>query len=145
MEDVGSFPPAAAAAPPDEEDMNESPAASAQTGQLRHKRWVRGYFWLPSRLMQMCSSLICACVCIGAPHVLLCSAARKDSSGWPACELCGRRLSTCKGKLYQHGPGKICKRCYNTCCRSSAALAFPQAPGAHLSLLCSFAPIEASV
>jgi len=39
MEDVGSFPPAAAAAPPGEEDMNEIPAASAQTGQLQHERW----------------------------------------------------------------------------------------------------------
>jgi hypothetical protein len=63
--------------------------------------------------MQMCSSLLCACVCIVSPRVNLGSAPRTDSSGWPACELCGRRLSKCKGKLYQHGPGKICKRCYN--------------------------------
>ena len=37
---------------------------------------------------------------------------RVDSSGWPACELCGRRLSKCKGKLHLLPPGKICSPCY---------------------------------
>jgi len=39
--------------------------------------------------------------------------ANSDPSGHPLCELCSRRLDRCKGKLYQHGAGKICKRCYN--------------------------------
>lgn len=55
---------------------------------------------------------VCACVDVGAPHVTVCSVRRRESSGWPACELCSRRLSTCKGKLYQHGAGKICSSCY---------------------------------
>ena len=40
------------------------------------------------------------------------SSPRVDSSGWPACELCGRRLSKCKGKLHLLPPGKICSPCY---------------------------------
>jgi len=37
---------------------------------------------------------------------------RCDSAGKPACELCGRRLSDCKGKLHLLPPGKICSPCY---------------------------------
>lgn len=57
--------------------------------------------------------MVCASADVGALRVSEGSGARVDSSGWPACEECGRRLSRCKGKLYQHGPGKICQRCYN--------------------------------
>ena len=38
---------------------------------------------------------------------------RRDSSGKPICELCPRRLVEVKGKLYNHGPGKMCQRCHN--------------------------------
>src|SRR4051812_9264556 len=62
--------------------------------------------------MLRCLPLSCACVYVGVPHVLLCPNPRRDSAGKPACELCGRRLSTCKGKLYQHETGKICQSCY---------------------------------
>jgi hypothetical protein len=46
-------------------------------------------------------------LCVDAPHVLTCSQQRKDLSGWPACELCGRRLSTVKHHR-QHGNGRAC-------------------------------------
>jgi hypothetical protein len=36
-----------------------------------------------------------------------------DTSGWLACEECGRRLSCCKGKLHKRDPGHICQDCYN--------------------------------
>jgi hypothetical protein len=45
--------------------------------------------------------------------VFACPAARVDSAGKPACEQCGRRLSSCKGKLHRHGSGHICQHCYN--------------------------------
>jgi hypothetical protein len=64
---------------------------------------------------------------IGAPLVLSCSSPRKDSSGWPACEDCGRRLSTCKGKLHKSGNGKICQSCYDKH-RGKVATAAPVAP-----------------
>ena len=56
--------------------------------------------------------MVCASADVGAPWVCAGPDARVDSVGKPACEICGRRLSKCKGKLYQHGPGKICSPCY---------------------------------
>ena len=32
--------------------------------------------------------------------------------GRPACEVCGRRLTRCKGKLHKSGSGHICHLCY---------------------------------
>lgn len=51
-------------------------------------------------------------VYIGAQWVNEGSIARTDSSGWPACEQCGRRLSKCRGKKYKHGHGQCCVNCY---------------------------------
>jgi hypothetical protein len=55
---------------------------------------------------------------------------RVDTSGWPACEDCGKRLSKCKGKLYVQSPGKICNNCYFKKHHSppSASSAFPIPP-----------------
>jgi len=66
----------------------------------------------------------------GALHVSPCLPARLDSAGKPACEECGKRLSTCKGKLYKHGAGKICHRCHNVLSGLVAApvAAAPEAP-----------------
>jgi hypothetical protein len=78
--------------------------------------------------------MLCAYSRVGAPHVPSCSAPRVDSSGWPACEECGRRLSTCKGKLYKRDPGRICQECKNKELKApfgvtaAAAAAPPPAP-----------------
>ena len=45
--------------------------------------------------------------CVDAPLVSACLTPRMDSAGKPACELCGRRLSTIKHK-HKHGPGHAC-------------------------------------
>ena len=50
---------------------------------------------------------------VGSASVSLRPAPRRDSAGKPICELCPRRLTEVKGKLYQHGAGRICQRCYN--------------------------------
>jgi hypothetical protein len=49
----------------------------------------------------------CVLLCIGEPFVSLCPAARVDAAGKPACELCGRRLSTVK-HTHRHGVGHAC-------------------------------------
>ena len=64
-------------------------------------------------LSQSDALLSCACACVGAPLATAGATARVDSDGQAACEECGRRLTRCKGKLYKHGAGKICQRCYN--------------------------------
>jgi len=83
------------------------------------------------RLVHLCAPLVlmlddahesCAHCCVGAPHVNVCSGPRVDSAGWPACQLCGRRLSTVKGKLHLHPPGKICHSCYMKTQRPSSAV-----------------------
>ena len=76
--------------------------------------------------MQYCAAMCHAYCCVGAPHVPSCSGPRVDSSGWPACELCGRRLSTCKGKLHKRDPGRNCHCCYTKASRS--LFAAPPAP-----------------
>ena len=50
--------------------------------------------------------LVCSCLVSPAPK------ARVDSAGKPACEECGKRLSTCPGKPHTCGAGKICNKCY---------------------------------
>jgi len=80
----------------------------------------------------MTVSVSLACACVGAPVVGAGLSARKDSFGYQCCELCTtfRRLSRCKGKLHNHGAGKICMNCYNAQHRSAAALAAPTPPAA---------------
>ena len=113
--DMGKIPPTAAAATPREEDMKETAeisAATAQTGQLQHEKRGFGHQRTPLTLPLSCLLRVCACGDVGAPLVSLCPEQRRDSAGKPACEICGRRLSTCKGKLHTHPQGKICTPCY---------------------------------
>lgn len=111
MEDVGGSPLAAAAAPPGEAER-EIPAANTEAGQLQHEREGCGHHRTPLSFTHSCVSLVCASADVGAPLVSPRLEPRRDSAGKPACELCGRRLSDCKGKLHKHGPGKICTPCY---------------------------------
>jgi hypothetical protein len=60
-----------------------------------------------SRLSLIDAPVCCALLCVGVPRVLVGSRPRVDSCGWPACELCGRRLSKVK-HTHRHGPGHAC-------------------------------------
>jgi len=51
------------------------------------------------------ATVCCTSLWIGTP--LACAAARVDSAGEPACELCGRRLCTVKHHR-PHGVGRAC-------------------------------------
>ena len=83
-----------------------------------------------------------ACCCAGAPWVCAGPSARVDSVGKPACELCGKRLSKCKGKLHTHGPGKMCQSCYDKH-RGKVAATAPVPPA---TLLPAAAPaVQASI
>ncbi len=53
--------------------------------------------------------MCCASLWVGASLVNDCSGPRVDSAGWPACELCGRRLTTVKHHR-PHGEGRACKK-----------------------------------
>ena len=70
----------------------------------------------------------CACCCAGAAAVSAGPGPREDSSGKPACEDCGTRLSRCKGKLYKRGAGKICQGCYNEARPAAQPSATPLTP-----------------
>jgi hypothetical protein len=82
--------------------------------QVSDRRLRRHYHQEPLLNLAPSDAPVCrAYYCVEAPHVIACSAPRMDSSGWPACENCGRRLSCCKGKLHKRDPGHICQDCYN--------------------------------
>jgi hypothetical protein len=51
--------------------------------------------------------MFCALLCVEAPLVSARPAARMDSAGKPACELCGRRLADVKHQ-HRHGLGHAC-------------------------------------
>jgi hypothetical protein len=73
----------------------------------------RAYHRLPPN-RTLIDAPVCALYCYaGAPLAFSCARARVDSAGEPACELCGRRLRTVKGKLYKHENGRICQRCHD--------------------------------
>ena len=64
-------------------------------------------------------SLCCTYCCVGAPRVNEGSRQRVDTAGWPACEICGRRLSKVKHHR-THGAGRACKK-HDTAARRAAA------------------------
>ena len=49
----------------------------------------------------------CGMLHVGVPLAISCATARMDSSGEPACELCGRRLRSVKHHR-PYGPGRAC-------------------------------------
>lgn len=110
--------PAAVAAAAAMSDLSDEPSP-AFPGQLQ----IRGLVHLcaPVSLMLYDAHGVSAHCCVGAPLAFICAAPRVDSAGEPACELCGRRLRTVKGKLHLHPPGKICHSCYMKAQRPSAA------------------------
>ena len=59
--------------------------------------------------------VFCVAPCCAAPPELaqVGAAARRDAGGELACELCGKRLSRCKGRKYERAPGHICATCYD--------------------------------
>ena len=85
-------------------DLPEAELA-AHSGQSRLRRGCPA----PSRFepCSLCAPMCGASLCVGAPRVSLGSGPRVDSSGWPACELCGRRLSKVKHHR-AHGAGRAC-------------------------------------
>ena len=54
-----------------------------------------------------CSVFVCLCPTFVVPSP------RVDSAGKPACEDCGRRLSSCPGKPVNFAAGQICNKCYD--------------------------------
>lgn len=112
---VDSATAAAASAMSDLSDL----APSAIAGQLQ--RWRLAHPFPPLSLMLYDAHGSCAHCCVGALLADACLRPRVDSDGRPACELCGRRLSTVKGKLHLHPPGKICQKCYDNTRRPSSA------------------------
>ncbi len=94
--------------------LGATTAAAAADARQSDAPMAHAYLILPLQLIACDAPVACACWCVDAPHVPSCSRPRVDSSGWPACEECGRRLSTCKGKLYKRDPGRICQSCFDT-------------------------------
>jgi hypothetical protein len=81
------------------------------------------------RVCSRCVSGVCELLAVGAALVSARPVARVDSSGKPACELCGRRLADVK-HVHRHGPGHACHpRCKGAQQQSaSGAAAAPPKP-----------------
>ena len=56
--------------------------------------------------------MACASADVGAPVAHAGAGLPGAGKNGAICALCPMRLNRCKGKLYQHGPGKICSPCY---------------------------------
>ena len=96
------------------------------------RTWMLVHRCVPLKLTLYDTSVYWVCCCVDAPLVSSCLPARVDSAGKPACEDCGRRLSTCKGKLHKKEPGHICHRCYTKGSRPPSAALSIVAPTATL-------------
>jgi hypothetical protein len=75
--------------------------------------------------MKYVALVSCTGRCVDTLLVSACLVARVDSAGKPACEECGRRLTSCKGKLYKRNPGYVCQRCFNYTWRTPVSGAIP--------------------
>ena len=104
------------------------PAAAAAGEFMSSKDLV--YRCLPCSWVWCAVSGSCNCCCTEKSGVGQCPGPRRDSAGKVICELCSVRLSSAKGKLYLHPPGRICCACHMKLKRGQAAPAPPVAAAA---------------